>query len=64
VGGDQSEIEAFEAGQREPYHECRSAKENCGCAKEEMGAGEGEQSQLTKQQGDQSCEGSRLEGHQ
>jgi hypothetical protein len=44
VGGDKSEIEALKARQCKAYHERRGAKENCGCAAGEMGAGEGEES--------------------
>jgi len=46
MGCGQSEIEACEAGQRETYHESRGTHENCGCATEEMGAGEGEEDRL------------------
>jgi hypothetical protein len=46
VGGGQSAIEACEAGQRKAHNESHGAKENCGCAAKEMGAGEGEEGRL------------------
>ena len=46
MGSGQSEIEAVEARDREAHDESRGAKENCGWATEEMGTGEGEESQL------------------
>jgi hypothetical protein len=48
VGGAQIEIGAVEARQRETYNECGGSKENCGCATEAVGAGEGEK-RLDKQ---------------
>jgi hypothetical protein len=47
-GSWQSEIGAIEAGQRDAYHESRSAKEHSRCATEEMGAGEGEEGRLKR----------------
>jgi hypothetical protein len=49
VGSRESEVEAIKARDREAHDECRGAKENCGCAAEEMGSGEGAQ-RLTRQQ--------------
>ena len=46
MGGDQNEVEAVEAGQREAYDESLGTKENCGCAAEKMGSGESEEGRL------------------
>jgi hypothetical protein len=42
VGNGQSATEAVKASEREAYHACRGAKEDCRRATKEMGAGEGE----------------------
>ncbi len=52
MGSYQGEIETFEAGQREAYHESRGTRENCGCATKEMGAGEGEDGRLNDDEAD------------
>jgi hypothetical protein len=48
VGCCQSEIQAFEAGRREAYHEPRGTKEDYGNAAEEMSAGEGKEGRLAR----------------
>jgi hypothetical protein len=40
------ESEAFETDEHKAYHESRDPKEDCGCATEEMGAGESEEGRL------------------
>jgi hypothetical protein len=46
MGGGQVEIETLEADRREAYHASRGTKEDCSCATEGMGAGEGEEGHL------------------
>jgi hypothetical protein len=62
VGSSESEVEAVKARDREAYDECRGAKENCGCATEEMGSGESEEGRLIRQKerGDEGREGGSL----
>jgi hypothetical protein len=49
VGGGQGEIKAVKAGEHKAHNEHRGAQENSGCATQEMGAAEGEESQLAGQ---------------